>query len=65
MPILDRVTVNALVIEGAESEVLSYYITNVIGGQGAFVEIAAGYEDYAAAILRKMLREITIPVAER
>lgn len=64
-PIMDRVTVNALVIEGAEAEVLLYYVGQVIGGAGAFVEIAAGFEDYAAAMQRKLLREITVPVAGR
>ena len=64
-PVMDRVTVNALVIEGADPAVLDYYISQVIGGPGAFVEIAAGFEDYAVAIRRKLLRELAIPIAGR
>ncbi|WP_171212692.1 MULTISPECIES: DUF1194 domain-containing protein [unclassified Ruegeria] len=65
MQVMQGVTVNALVIEGAEPEVLAYYVDHVISGQGAFVEIAAGYEDYAAALRRKLLREIPMAVADR
>ncbi len=35
-----------------------YYEDCVIGGQGAFVVVADGFEDFARAILRKMLLEI-------
>lgn len=65
MPAMQGVTVNALVIEGAEPEVLAYYLDNVISGSGAFVETAAGYADYAAALRRKLLREIPVPVARQ
>lgn len=36
----------------------SYYRANVIRGPGAFVEVALGYEDYAATMERKLLREL-------
>ncbi|MFG6560153.1 DUF1194 domain-containing protein [Sulfitobacter sp. 1A15299] len=36
----------------------SYYRTEVILGPGAFVEIAEGFEDYARAMTRKLLREL-------
>ncbi len=36
----------------------AYYTANVIRGPGAFVEVALGYEDYAAAMERKLLREL-------
>lgn len=35
-----------------------YYEDCVIGGQGAFVVVADGFEDFARAILRKMMLEI-------
>jgi hypothetical protein len=35
-----------------------YYQDCVIGGQGAFVVVADGFEDFARAILRKMVLEI-------
>ena len=65
MSVMEGVTVNALVIVGAEPEVLDYYVAHVISGRGAFVEIAATYNDYAAAIRRKLLREIPTAVAVR
>jgi len=36
----------------------AYYTANVIRGPDAFVEVALGYEDYAAAMERKLLREL-------
>lgn len=62
-------TVNALVI-GADSpaigdtrqveiaELSSYFSAWVITGPGAFVEIALGYHDYQAAMIRKLKREL-------
>ena len=70
------VTVNALVI-GADSphggdqrqveigELAAYFEANVILGPEAFVEVALGYEDYARAMQRKLLREIkTLVIGE-
>lgn len=39
-------------------ELSSYYRTYVIRGPDAFVEAALGFEDYAAAMERKLLREL-------
>ena len=39
-------------------ELSSYYRTRVIRGSDAFVEVALGFEDYAAAMERKLLREM-------
>ncbi|MDX8354385.1 DUF1194 domain-containing protein [Cognatiyoonia sp. IB215182] len=63
------VTVNGLVIGSgnargddhrfADIKALSaYYRRNVVRGPGAFVEVALGFEDYAAAMERKLLREL-------
>lgn len=63
------VTVNGLVIGPASiggdagtfidiKQLSAYYATNVIRGPGAFVEVALGYEDYATAMERKLLREL-------
>jgi hypothetical protein len=54
----DGITVNGLVISGEEDPPVRYYRTNVIRGPGAFVEVAASYDDYAEAMKRKLLREI-------
>lgn len=51
-------TINGLAILGAVPDPLSYYVTEVIGGAGAFVEVAEGFEDYSRAIRQKILREL-------
>ena len=53
-----NVTVNGLVIQGAEPDPVAYYQAEVIHGPGAFVEIATDFGDYEAAMRRKLLREI-------
>lgn len=59
-------TVNGLVIGSGDDgrfaeikELSSYYQNSVIRGPDAFVEMALGFEDYAAAMERKLLRELT------
>ncbi|NNL18103.1 MAG: DUF1194 domain-containing protein, partial [Boseongicola sp.] len=56
--VFDGVQVNGLVIAGARPDPVPYYKQHVIFGPGAFVEIAAGFEDYERAMKRKLLREI-------
>ncbi len=51
-------TVNGLVIRGDTPDPVKHYETNVLAGPRAFMEIAAGFEDYPEAIRRKLLREI-------
>lgn len=43
-------------------QLAAYYRASVIRGHGAFVEVALGYEDYAAAMERKLLRELNSQV---
>lgn len=58
------ITVNGLAILNEEKNLDLYYLENVIGGTGAFVIVAADYHDFADAILRKLIREISAaPVA--
>lgn len=63
------VVVNGLVIGEGEigisnggfidvKQLSAYYHANVIKGPGAFVEVAEGYEAYAEAMERKLLREL-------
>jgi len=52
------VTVNGLAILSEESDLERYYLTNVIGGPAAFVMLADDYEDFADAVIRKLIREI-------
>ncbi len=58
-------TVNGLVIMGAWPDPAEFYLRNVVRGDGAFMETAANFSDYAAAIKRKLLRELTPQVAAR
>jgi len=55
----DGVTVNGLVVKTGDDGLVSYFHDNVIHGSGAFVEVADGYSDYAPAMRRKLLRELT------
>ncbi len=57
------VTVNALVIEGAEEDLTAYFWENVITGEGSFVVTASGYGEYAAKMRQKLMRETTLQVA--
>lgn len=52
------VTVNGLVILGATPDPAAHYREEVIGGPGAFVEVASDFDDYARAIRLKLLREL-------
>lgn len=62
----DNVTVNGLVVNGADFEaetgLIAFYKGQVIRGPGAFVEIAQGFKDYERAMRRKLERELTTPV---
>ena len=59
------ISVNGLAILNDFPTLDSYYQRNVIGGAGAFVMTAIDYESFAAAIIAKLIREITqAPVAK-
>jgi len=62
--IAEGFTINGLVILGAVPDPLAYYARDVIGGPGAFVEVAEGFDDYARAIRLKLLRELAPGFAE-
>jgi hypothetical protein len=45
-----------------------YYRDHVIGGPGAFLMVAEGYDAFAGAVRRKIIREIAVgpgPLVER
>ena len=52
------VTVNGLAILNEDAGLAGWYRDNVISGQGSFVITASGYEDFAEAIVKKLIREI-------
>jgi hypothetical protein len=60
------VTVNGLVVNAGDFEgetgLIQFYLSEVIRGPGAFVEIANGFEDYERAMRRKLEREVRPPV---
>ena len=55
------ITINGLAI-ATEWPTLDLYLeSQVTGGQGSFVIKAGGYDDFGAAMLKKLVREITGP----
>ena len=60
----DSIVVNALVINGAgldpDADLIPYFEAEVIRGPGAFVEEANGFADYANAMERKLIRELSV-----
>ncbi|SNR73744.1 DUF1194 domain-containing protein [Puniceibacterium sediminis] len=67
---LGGITVNALVV-GADqigtglADLSDYFRAYVISGADAFVETALGFEDFEAAMVRKLKRELIGPVFSR
>ena len=59
----DGVTVNALVIAGGDDPLalISWFGEEVLHGPGAFMEVTDSFDDYAAAMERKLLRELALP----
>ncbi len=55
----EGVIVNGLPILALEPYLDQYYWENVIGGTGSFVIVAASYENFAEAVLKKLIIEIS------
>ena len=67
-PIRDRmaaagITINGLCILHEEPDLLRSYTDEVIGGPGAFAVTCQDFPAFAAAMKRKLAREINVPVA--
>jgi hypothetical protein len=56
--VADRLTINGLPILTVEPGLDRYYYDNVIGGPDSFMIPAANYDNFADAILKKLLNEI-------
>lgn len=56
------VTINGLAITVAGADLAGWYETRVITGAGAFVMTAGSFDDFGEAIIRKLAREIALPV---
>jgi hypothetical protein len=50
--------INGLPILKLEPDLEQYYVDNVIGGPGAFVVVAESYENFADAVLKKLVTEV-------
>ncbi len=55
------VTINALAIANEQADLANWYEDHLITGPGAFVMTAASFDDFGAAIIRKLGREIAPP----
>lgn len=55
---LAEVTVNGLVIGGAQDDLVGYYRREIIKGPGSFVEAARDFNDFERAMRRKLVREL-------
>ena len=55
-------TINGLCILHEEPDLLTSYTNEVIGGPGAFAEICPDYPAFAAAMHRKLARELNAPI---
>lgn len=60
-----NLVVNGLAVGEHETGLEAYYASDVIRGDGAFVEIAPAQADYPRSIRRKLLRELSEAVAGR
>ena len=59
------VTINGLTILNEDPVIDRYYYSHVIGGTGAFVMSATDYEDFSAAMIEKLVKEISgTPIAQ-
>ena len=53
------ITVNGLpIVTPAEPDLAAWYAANVVGGEGAFLEVAQGFCDFARAMRKKFAREV-------
>ena len=62
MAAVEGITINALVVSNEEPDLADYYKSKVVTGPGAFVMEVRTYADYAEALRRKLIREITPPI---
>lgn len=54
-----EININGLPILELEPDLEEHYLSNVIGGPGAFAIPAATFEDFSSAIRRKLIQEIS------
>ena len=57
--VAEGITINGLCILHEEPDLLETFHREVIGGPGSFAQVCANYKDFAEAMRRKLLREIS------
>jgi hypothetical protein len=57
--VAEGITINGLCILHEEPDLLETFHREVIGGAGSFAQVCADYKDFAEAMRRKLLREIS------
>ncbi len=57
------VTINGLAIEEFKLGLIEHFRDEVIGGPGAFVLAADGFDDFARAVVKKLLQELKLAAA--
>jgi hypothetical protein len=57
------ITINGLAILSDDPRLDVYYRSSLIGGRDAFAEVASGFEEFAQAVRRKLIREIYPPLS--
>lgn len=63
--VAEDIVINGLPIVNEEPDVDIFYETQVIGGPGAFMEVAADFAAFEDAIRRKLIQEISAPAPAR
>jgi hypothetical protein len=58
------ITLNGLAIVNEEPDLEDYYRAALVGGPESFVLRAADYADFTQAIRQKLIRELSVPIAE-
>jgi hypothetical protein len=60
--VFEAVTVNALIVTGAEEEdrLIAWFEANVVRGPSSFWLLADGFADYERAMRAKLLRELGV-----
>ena len=57
------VTINGLAIEEFKLGLIEHFRDEVIGGPGAFVLAADGFDDFARAVVKTLLQELNLAAA--
>jgi hypothetical protein len=57
-----NILISWLAFSNHQRQIDKYYQNNVIGGEGSFVQVAEGFDQFGAAVINKIKREITVNI---